>query len=59
MLSMKGLFYICEFLEIAPKDFFDDQTKSPELLAEVINECKGLDRQSLKGLLEFIRNIRK
>ena len=59
MPSMKGLFYICEFLKIEPHDFFDAGTEAPELLAELVNECKQLNRDSLQGLLTFIQNTKK
>ena len=29
MPSLSGLFYICEYLGITPKDFFDTDTASP------------------------------
>lgn len=59
MPSMQGFYYICEFLKISPKDFFDDGIQAPEALAELMNECKGLDRDSIQGLLTFIRYAKK
>ena len=59
MPSMKGLYYICEFLGISPKDFFDDGTEAPELILELVDVCKRLDRKSLENLLEFIENMKK
>ena len=59
MPSMKGLYYICEFLGISPKDFFDDGTEAPELILELVDVCKRLDRKSLENLLEFVRNTQK
>lgn len=59
MPSMKNLFYICEFLKITPRDFFDDETDAPELIAALIDECKQLDRLSLQGLLTFIQNTKR
>ncbi len=59
MPSMKGLYYICEFLGISPKDFFDDGTEAPELISELEDMCKRLDKKSLENLLEFVRNTQK
>jgi len=53
--SMKGLFYICEYFNISPKDFFDSETEAPALFLELMGECKKLDEKSMQGLLEFIR----
>ncbi len=59
MPSIQGLYYICEFLRITPKDFFDDGTEAPELILELVDVCKRLDRKSLENLLEFIKNMKK
>ncbi len=59
MPSMKSLFYICEFLKITPRDFFDDGAEAPELLAALVNECKRLDRDSLQGLLTFVQKAKR
>ena len=53
--SMKGLYYICEYFKISPKDFFDEDTAAPALFLELMTECKRLDEKSMQGLLEFIR----
>ena len=59
MPSMKGLYYICEFFKVSPKDFFDTGTEAPALLLELTDECKTLDEKSLQKLLEFIRTMKK
>lgn len=59
MPSMENFYYICEYLDVSPKDFLDDGTKAPELLAELIAEGKKLDRATLKNLLSFIKNMKK
>ena len=33
--SMSGFFYICEYLQLSPKDFFDIDAKNPEKLNEL------------------------
>jgi len=59
MPSMRGLFYICEFLKISPKDFFDDEIESPKLLLELMNESKRLDEKSLESLLSIVKNLKR
>ena len=51
--SMKGLFYICEFFQIDPKSFFDDEVAAPGLFNDLMMECKKLDEKSMQGLLEL------
>lgn len=58
MPSIEYFYYICEYLGVSPKEFFDDGTKAPELLSELIAECKSLDKKTLDGLLTFIRNMK-
>ena len=59
MPSMENFYYICDYLKVTPKDFFDDGTQAPKLLAELIEKGRKLDRTALKNLLKFIRNSKK
>jgi len=56
--SMSVFFYICEFLGITPKEFFDDEATNPVLLSEMINELKPMDDETMQSLLDFIRKMR-
>ena len=56
--SIKGLYYICGFLKISPKDFFAEEYAYPPLLNEVIEELKPLNCKSLECLLGFVRELR-
>ena len=57
--SMSGFFYICEYLNISPKDFFDADTNNPELLNELIKNLKLLDNTQLEHILAIVRDIIK
>ena len=57
--SMQGFFYICEYLRISPKDFFDEGNTNPNLLNELIAELKHLNRKALEHVLGFVRELRK
>ena len=43
MPSLSGIFYICEYLDITPKDFFDVETSNPTKATELYNIAKKLD----------------
>ena len=58
MPSMENFYYICVFLEVDPNDFIDNDIKAPELLEELINLSKKLDRESLRALIDFIKNMK-
>lgn len=55
MPSMAGFFYICEYLKIEPRDFFDTQTVSPcktNELWEAINKLTPTKAQHLLQIVE-------
>ena len=56
--SMAMFLYICEYFNITPKEFFDDESEHPRILDEIISECKKLDKKSLEGLLTVIQSMR-
>ena len=55
--SMTGFFYICEYLDISPKDFFDIDTISPEKSSQLWTEIAKLSPQKADHLLQIIRDI--
>lgn len=57
--SMSLFFYICEYLNITPKDFFDIEAKNPEKLKEVIADLKMLTPERLDNISAIIRDLKK
>ncbi len=55
--SMAAFFYICEYLNITPKDFFDTETAHPQQLAELVEELKKLDANALSHILGLVKQI--
>ena len=45
--SMIGFYYICDFLGIAPSEFFDDGNEHPKMLSALIDVAKKLDEKQL------------
>ena len=58
MPSLSGLFYICEYLGITPKDFFDTDT-SPSKANELYAIAKGLSNEQLDNLIALAKGLRK
>ncbi|GHV43074.1 transcriptional regulator [Clostridia bacterium] len=56
--SLTGLFYICEYLKISPKEFFDEGNENPAILNELIEELKPLDSETLAHILALVRQKR-
>lgn len=57
--SMTAFYYICEYFNITPKEFFDDEVKDPEALREVIEDLKYLDEEAFKNVAGIIKGLRK
>ena len=42
-------FYICEYLEITPKEFFDTDTVNPMMISELTEAVKGVSSDRLRA----------
>ena len=57
--SMSGFFYICEYLQLSPKDFFDIDAKNPEKLNELMKDLKRLDDKQLDSIASIVQGLVK
>lgn len=57
MPSMAGFFYICEYLEIEPKEFFDTGTDIPVETAEILREIGKLPPDKAEHILQVIKDM--
>lgn len=57
--SMQSFFYICEFLDITPQEFFDAGNSNPTKLKEFIDEAKKLNDESFSNLLGIMKELNK
>lgn len=55
--SMQAFFYICEYLGITPKEFFDEENECPQIMKELMTEAEQLDFDTLKHILEIMRKL--
>lgn len=56
--SMTMFLCICEYFQITPQEFFDEENEYPELIGEIVKESKKRNKQSLEGLLTIIKNMK-
>ncbi len=58
--SMSAFFYICEYLDISPKDFFDFDSQNPKAINKLTENLKQLNETQLDIISsvvnEFIKN---
>lgn len=57
--SMAEFLYICEYLGVTPKEFFDDELKNPNAVHEVLKDLGTLEDAQLMALHEIIRGLKK
>ncbi|MCI8608424.1 MAG: helix-turn-helix transcriptional regulator [Firmicutes bacterium] len=57
--SMQAFFYICEYLSITPKDFFDTDAASPAKRNEIIEELYTLDDSQLQAVAAVIQSLKQ
>jgi len=57
--SMTAFFYICEYLGIHPKDFFNDQIQYPEIIRIINDNLMKMDKEQLIHIDAVIKDIVK
>lgn len=57
--SMMGFFYICEYLDIEPSDFFSRNISSPLKLKGLIDDAQHLNREQLDHLHLLVKDLLK
>lgn len=57
--SMQSFFYICEFLDITPQEFFDEKNANPNRLKEFVMEARELDDEALTHILGIMKKLNK
>ena len=55
--SMSGFFYICEFLEITPQEFFDAESQSPAELRALSAKLKRLPLKDMEHLSYIVDRL--
>lgn len=55
--SMGEFLYMCEYLGVTPKEFFDDGAENPVLLQKINDELRRLSDQDLLALLNIIERF--
>lgn len=55
--SMSEFLYICDYLDVSPKDFFDPELKDPVLLEQAVSSMKELSNPDLRLLISIIDKL--
>ena len=55
--SLSEFIYMCDYLGVTPKDFFDDKIQEPILLQKIIAGIKNMNEKDLNTLLMLIDRL--
>lgn len=57
MPSLSGFFYICDYLDIAARDFFDDGNEYPEQLRAVFQDMQKLSPEQIQNIHAIVKGL--
>ena len=57
--SMEMFLYICDYLKISPKDFFDEEQDIPQVISEIKDRCAELSEEKCRLLLDVARAMKE
>ncbi len=57
--SLSGMFYICEYLDVTPSEFFDLDNSNPAKLKNINELLKKLDDEQLENIEKLIKGLIK
>lgn len=57
--SMTVFFYICDYLEITPQEFFDIDSGNPLKVNELCELAKNLNNEQLDTIISLMRNFNR
>lgn len=57
--SMTVFFYICDYLCITPKEFFDTEMVNPTKATELLDVAKSLSNDQLDNLIAIAKGLKK
>ncbi len=55
--SLTGIFYICDYLGISPRDLFDTDSTDPSKLDAIVKDMKRLDDRQLDLIAALIKEL--
>jgi hypothetical protein len=56
---MMVFFYICDYFNISPKEFFDDDLKTPAVMRMLVSDLKQLNDEQITNVAAIVRDMKK
>lgn len=57
--SMQVFFYICEYLGISPKDFFDEESSNPAAVESLVADLKTLTDSQIASIADIVQGLKR
>ena len=57
--AMSNFFYICEYLNVTPQEFFDFKEDHADGINALVDQLDKLDEEQIQALTAFIKTIVK
>ena len=57
--SMAGFFFICEYLDITPDEFFSKKSNNPVKINELVKSLNTLSDNELDAIINIVKCINK
>ena len=57
--SMTVFFYICEYFNITPYEFFDNNMHDPQKTNELLELTRGMKKEQLELLISLAKGLKK
>lgn len=55
--AMKQFFYICDFLNVSPAEFFNTQQKHPNKLTQLNKDLQKLNAKELENISAIVKSL--
>lgn len=55
--SFTGFLYICEYFDITPQEFFNDQASAPKKAKELLKEFEKLSPEKAEHILQVVKDL--
>ena len=56
--SLQAFFYICEYLQVSPKEFFDEGNNHPIEYQELLKDLDALSDENRRNVLAIVKGLK-
>lgn len=57
--SMQVFFYICDYFDITPRDFFDEGNRNPVAIEDLVSDIKTLTDKQISSISDIVKGLKR